>query len=345
MLRAGTPAMTTRIGLRALGFCLLALGGGALHAAGDAAPGDLIFADGFESGGFSAWAGNPLSSSATLQTSDGQTHTYFYRIPGTPAPAGGRPVLLWLHGDGGSGGGGFGSQFYPYTDPDGAIVVTPSGINQTWTHAADDLPGQPQDSQFLSLLIDDLLANGLAGSPVDPTRIYLGGVSRGAYMPYFLLQRPSTKFRFAAVAVNAGLLYCQAGDVDCDADDSSPLHHDAPTPILHLHGTDDTQVEPPPTSTFHFPIDWSVDWRVFWPMKFWAAQHGCFDGANAGGHDDGILIESYTANGHPANVYDLTGWGAGCAKYRLILVTDGGHVIANQEGRIWAFLRAHVLGE
>lgn len=307
--------------------------------------GDLIFADGFESGTVSAWADGPIAGSATILTSDLQSHTYFYRVPGTPAPAAGRPVLIWLHGDGGSGGGAFGSGFYPYTDPDGAIVVTPSGIGQTWTHAAGDLPGLPQDAQFLSLLIDRLLAEGVAGSAVDPARIYLGGLSRGAYMPYFLLQRPSTKYRLAAVAVNAGLLYCQAGDADCEAGNSSPDHHDASTPILHLHGTNDGAVAPPPTSTFHNPIDWSIDWRVFWPMKFWAQQHGCFGGANTGGLDDGVLLESYSVGANTARVYDLTGWGPACAMYQLILVTNGGHVIGGQEARVWAFLKNHLLAD
>lgn len=308
-------------------------------------PDALIFADGFESGDTGAWSGDPVSGSDTIATSDAQIHTYFYRVPGTPAPAAGRPALLWLHGDGGTGGGGFGSGFYPYTDPDGAIVVTPSGINQTWTHAAGDLPGMPQDSQFLSLLIAQLIAEGVAGEVVDPARIYLGGVSRGAYMPYFLLQRPSTKDKLAAVAVNAGLLYCQAGDADCATGGSSPLHHDAAAAILHLHGTNDTAVEPPPTALFHVPIDWNIDWRVFWPMNLWAGQHGCFGGDNSTGNDDGVLRATYLVGANTARVYDLTGWDPNCAKYQLILVTNGGHVIPGQEGRIWSFLASHLLGE
>ncbi len=307
--------------------------------------GDLIFTDGFESGTVAAWAGEAIAGSATILTSDLQSHTYFYRVPGTPLPSAGRPVLIWLHGDSGSGGGGFGSGFYPHTDPDGAIVVTPSGIGQTWTHAAGDLPGLPQDAQFLSLLIDRLLAEGVAGSAVDPARIYLGGLSRGAYMPYYLLQRPSTKYRLAAVAVNAGLLYCQAGDADCEAGNSSPDHHDVSTPILHLHGTNDAAVAPPPTSAFHDPIEWTIDWRVFWPMKFWAKQQGCFDGANAGGLDDGVLLDTYAVGANTARVYDLTGWDPDCARYQLILVTNGGHVIGGQEARIWGFLKGHTLGD
>jgi poly(3-hydroxybutyrate) depolymerase len=173
-------------------FFLVAL----VFAASAEAACDGLFAGGFETP-------TVMSGSATMQTSDGQAHTYYYRVP--RAGAGGcRPVLFWLHGDGGSGNG-FGSGFYPYTDAASAILVTPSGINQTWTHAAADLPGQPQDSQFISKIIDSLTTNGIANTQVDPTRIYLGGESRGAYMPYFLLQRQSTKLRLAAVAVNAGL--------------------------------------------------------------------------------------------------------------------------------------------
>jgi poly(3-hydroxybutyrate) depolymerase len=295
-----------------------------------------LFGDSFDAGALPAL----ISGSSTLQTTDGVTHAYYYRIPTTPVPLHGHAVLIWLHGDGGSGNG-YGSGFYPFTDADSAILVTPSGINQTWTHAADDLAGQPQDSQFLSDMIDTLIADGVAGERVDPNRIYLGGESRGAFMPYFLLQRPSTKMKFAAVAVNAGLLYCQAGDTDCDTDSSSPLHHGAATPILHLHGTNDTSVEPPPTATFHDPIDWNIDWRVFFPMNLWAKQNGCFGGDNSTGNDDGVLQETYVANGHTAQRYDLSAWGASCSNYQLILVTDGGHVIGNQNGRIWSFLKGY----
>ena len=42
-------------------------------------------------------------------------------------------MLIWLHGDGGSGNG-YGSGFYPFTDADSAIVVTPSGTNQTYVN-------------------------------------------------------------------------------------------------------------------------------------------------------------------------------------------------------------------
>ena len=297
--------------------------------------GDL-FGSGFDTTPLAA----VVTGSATLQTSDGATHTWYYRVPTAPAPRAGHPMLIWLHGDGGSGNG-YGSGFYPFTDADSAILVTPSGINQTWTHAAGDLVGKPQDSQFISLLIDQLIAQGVAGAVIDPGRIYIGGESRGAYMPYFLLQRPSSRNRFAAVAINAGLLYCQAGDADCAVGNSSPVNHGSQTPILHLHGTNDTAVEPPPTAAFHSPVDWNVDWRVFFPTKLWARQQGCFGGDNSTGKDNGVLQETYMVGGHEARRYDLSAWGSSCSRYQLVLVTDGGHVIGGQHQRIWSFLKGY----
>lgn len=272
----------------------------------------------------------PATGDTLIQTSDEANHRYYWRVPATPAPAAGRPVLIWLHGDRGDGASRA-PKFWPFTDPDGAIVVTPNGTGETWNHRAADGPG-PLDSQFLERLIDQLIDCG----SVDANRIFVGGSSRGAFMPYFLLQRAGTRDKIAAVAVNAGLLYCQAGDT-CVADVSDPVLHNADARILHLHGTNDGSVAPPPTATYHDPVNWDVDWRVFNPMKFWAQQNGCWTD-QIGGPNNGVLKETYQVGGNPAKVYDLTGHGAACSDYQLILVTSGGHVIAGQEGRIWAFL-------
>ncbi|MFC5491182.1 hypothetical protein [Dokdonella soli] len=76
-------------------------------------------------------------------------------------------------------------------------------------------------------------------------------------------------------------------------------------------------------------------------MKLWAQRNGCFAGDNPSGVDNGVLEETYVANGHSANRYDLTSHGPSCSKYQLILVEDGGHVIGSQYQRIWAFLSGY----
>lgn len=276
----------------------------------------------------------------TITTDDGADHTWHWRVPEVQAPAGGRAVLVWLHGDGGSGDG-LGAGFHRHLDADGAVLVTPDGANRTWTHAVGELPGQSQDAQFLSRLIAELVEDGVDGEAVDPARVYVGGLSRGAYMPYYLLQRADVRDRIAAVAVNAGLLYCQEGDAACVADASDPMAHASDAAVFHVHGTNDRAVAPAPTAAFHDPIDWNVDWKVFSPMNLWARQHGCFGGDNATGKDDGVEIDTFTVNGDAATTYDLSAWGPACARYQLTLVEDGGHVIGGMEGRIWAFLQAH----
>ncbi|HWJ83517.1 MAG TPA: hypothetical protein VNS55_14860 [Nocardioides sp.] len=277
-------------------------------------------------------ASGPADGLSEITTSDDAVHSYYWRVPATAAPVTGRPVLIWLHGDGGTGAA-MAPGFWPSSDPDGAIIVTPNGTDQTWNHRAGDVPGTPYDSQFLSRIIDELTAC----PEVDPSKIFVGGSSRGAFMPYYLLERASTRDRIAAVAVNAGLVYCQDDDPECSEDPSS-ARFESDARIIHLHGTDDRSVSPAPTARFHNPVDWSVDWRVFWPMNSWAQHNGCWNPDLTGGANNGVLRETYGVQGRTARVYDLTGHGASCDDYQLVLVTDGGHVIDGQEARIWAFL-------
>lgn len=277
----------------------------------------------------------PAKGRTVIKTSDGKRHSYYWRVPATDVPDGGRPVLIWLHGDGGDGSA-IAPRFWPHTDPDGAIVVTPNGTRRTWNHRVTDSGRGPLDMQFLERTIKQLI--GCAS--VDSTRIFVGGSSRGAYMPYFLLQRKATRGKIAAVAINAGLLSCPKVERrrgTCNADASDPVLHGSDARILHLHGTDDTSVAPPPTASYHNPVDWNIDWRVFYPMKLWAQQSGCWTD-EIGGPNNGVLKESYLVGERSADVYDLSGHGAACDDYQLILVTDGGHVIGRQEERIWAFL-------
>ncbi len=273
--------------------------------------------------------GGAGSGQSQIQTTDGALHTYHWRVPPTVPEIGGRPVLIWLHGDGGDGSA-IAPGFREFTDPDGAIIVTPDGTDQTWNHRASDGPG-PLDSQFLEKLIDLLAACG----PVDEDQIFVGGSSRGGYMPYYLLQRPGTRDQIAGVAVNAGGLYCQDGDI-CNADVSDGILHTADARILHLHGTNDNVVEAPTAQFRH--NGGGDDWRVFYPLKLWAQQHGCWTD-QVGGPNNGVLREAYQVGRNTARVYDLIGHGDECDAYKLLLVTKGGHVIEGQEGRIWAFLR------
>ena len=78
-------------------------------------------------------------------------------------------------------------------------------------------------------------------------------------------------------------------------------------------------------------------------MKLWAQQNGCFGGDIAASKNDGVLLASFTVGGQAAQLFDLSGWGSDCSKYQLLLVEDGGHVIAGQHQRIWQFLSRYRL--
>lgn len=279
-----------------------------------------------------------VTGSNTLVTTDNQTHTYYYRAPAVATPAAGRPVLIFLHGDGGTGASGS-QAFYPFTDPDGVLIVSPSGTAKTWSHYAADVAGQAQDSQFIEKIVQMLKTGQFNGQRIDTRRIYLTGVSRGAYMPYYLLQRSGTRNQFAAVAINAGLVYCQAGDAECSDTFGSNLHS-ATAAIIHVHGTNDTAVAPAPLAMPHSPINWNEDWKVFNPLKFFAYKNGCFDSSLAS--QNARQINSFTTSaGKVATGYDLQPKGASCTKYQLYLVTDGGHVPKGMEKTIWDFLKQY----
>lgn len=279
-----------------------------------------------------------VSGSNTIATTDNQIHTYYYRAPAVATPAAGRPVLIYLHGDGGTGASGS-QAFYPFTDPDGTLIVSPSGTNKTWSHYAADVAGQAQDSQFIEKIVQQLKTGQFNGQRIDTKRIYLAGSSRGAYMPYYLLQRSGTRNQFAAVAINAGLVYCQAGDAECSGAFGNNLHS-ATTPIIHVHGSNDTAVAPPPLAVPHNPINWNEDWKVFNPIKFFAFKNGCFDNSLAS--QNARQINSFiTSAGKTATGYDLQPKGASCSKYQLYIVTEGGHVPRGMEKTIWDFLKQY----
>ena len=281
----------------------------------------------------------PITGSQNINTSDGQPHTYYYRVPATAAPATGRPVLIYLHGQGGTGAN-FAAKFHPFTDPDGAVVIAPNGVNQTWTHAASDIAGLPLDAQFIEKIVNILKTGQFQGQPVNPSKIYLTGDSRGGFMPYYLLQRAGTRNAFAAVGVNAGLMYCQNNDNQCNDQQSNQTLHSASTPIIHVHGTNDAVVQPVPLAAPlvapNDPTYWNDAWRVFNPMKFFAEQNGCF---NPSPVTAGTLFTP--ANSTQIKGYDLSSKGAVCHKYQLYLVTNGGHVPASMEKTIWNFLRSY----
>jgi polyhydroxybutyrate depolymerase len=145
-----------------------------------------------------------------------------------PADVEAEPALvLMLHG-----GGGTALQaertygWNAVADREGFLVVYPEGRDRTWNAGGGCCGGAARDDVddvgFLLALIDELVTT----EEVDPSRIYVTGMSNGAMMSYALACNTDV---LAAIAPVAGTLLA-----DCPAP--------SPVSVLHVHGTADTSV-------------------------------------------------------------------------------------------------------
>jgi polyhydroxybutyrate depolymerase len=139
---------------------------------------------------------------------NGQTRAYLLAGPPGPAP---RPTILMLHGLPGTGAAiarrtGL-DQLAPRA---GFVAVFPEGLRNRWNHFlpgkepplfvqnSQQVGGVPDDAGFLKLLVTDLVGRGVS----DPKRIYLAGVSNGAFMSLRMICTDAGVF--AAVGVLVG---------------------------------------------------------------------------------------------------------------------------------------------
>jgi polyhydroxybutyrate depolymerase len=165
---------------------------------------------------------------------DGRTRTYILNLPPDYYDTSGIPLVIALHGFGGSA-----SQCeadYGITDKanrENFIVVYPDGIFgpsglESWNTGTCCPVAQTEnvdDVHFISALIDQLVAN----YKVDPRRVYVAGMSNGAMMAYSLACDLSDKIT-AITSVSGTLMV------------SSPCKPSREVPILHIHSALDGKV-------------------------------------------------------------------------------------------------------
>lgn len=135
------------------------------------------------------------------------------------------PLVLWLHGSGGSWASaertsGLDAQ----ADQLRLIVAYPQGAppRQTWNAGQGVV--DVDDVAFVKVIIDEVAKE----HRVDPDRVYVGGLSAGGAMAYRLACEAAD--RLAAIASVSG----GSGPSDC-----RPARAIS---VLHLHGTADQQV-------------------------------------------------------------------------------------------------------
>lgn len=147
-----------------------------------------------------------------------QARTYNLRLPVTPAPsASGHPLIILLHGNGGTAA--IPTTLLPWTDAQSAVIVALQGLGSPsdWKFRLDGRnnattagvqPAQgPDDVQFISEVIERA-TDGTLGKPVDASKVFVIGYSRGAGMAMYAYADPRTKNRIAAIAPISGTFYC-----------------------------------------------------------------------------------------------------------------------------------------
>jgi len=155
--------------------------------------------------------------------SGGLERTARVHVPARVRPARPAPLLLVLHGAGGTG-----PDFERYTgfselaDREGFVAVYPSAVNRFWTIGAG---GGPDDVRFLTELLDRLQGELC----VDPARVFVTGLSNGGGMSARLACALGD--RIAAAAPVAGAY----GDLP-------PCEPARPVSVLEMHGDADPVV-------------------------------------------------------------------------------------------------------
>jgi polyhydroxybutyrate depolymerase len=186
----------------------------------------------------------------TLQTPGGQARSYIVHRPPGSGP---QPTIILLHGDGSSAEpaarnsgvaqmglkAGFLSVF-----PDGTAIM-PGSMQHGWNYLPSDaaanaytvtqlegfaLPAKaaiPDDVEFLTALVDDLVQRGLS----DPKRIYLAGISAGGFMALRMVCAHAELFAGVAVIVSG-----MPEELGAQCRPSKPI------PALVIKGTADPRV-------------------------------------------------------------------------------------------------------
>jgi polyhydroxybutyrate depolymerase len=188
----------------------------------------------------------------------GRERTYTLHVPPGVPGARGWPLVVVLHGLGGTPAEtalmtGWSHQ----ADAAGAVVVYPAGIGNSWNARFCCGTAQEQGIDDVGF-IRALLGAVAAAVPIDGHRIFVTGISNGGFMSYRL--GCALADQIAAIGPVAGALL----EPDC-----APT---APVSVLAFHGTADQLVP--------YAGETGPQGRTVWPsveqsVGFWARHDGC----------------------------------------------------------------------
>lgn len=224
----------------------------------------------------------------------GITRTYSFYVPASYTPGQAVPLLIGLHGLS-SSGSDFAQyrNFRPIADTANFIIAHPDGSLlfgvRYWNYGITG--SSPDDVGFIEALIDTISAH----YSINPNRIYSVGMSNGSFMSYYLACQSD---RFAAVGGVTGSM-------------STSMYNSCvparPTPVIHVHGTDD------PTNPYNGTGSMTAIEDL---VQFWVEQNNCnptpqitsVPNTNTG---DGATAEHYLysggTNGHTVEHFKVIG--------------------------------------
>jgi polyhydroxybutyrate depolymerase len=238
----------------------------------------------------------PAHTDSVTLVIDGWTRTLLVHVP-AGATAVARPLVLNLHGSGGTGAQqeAF-SAMDAVADREGFIVAYPDAAIVLGGGFAWNVPGQPLSgggavpegaADDVAFFAQAIVALGQRYA-IDPRRIFATGMSGGARMASQLGCDLSTTV--AAVAPVAGLR--------CP----TPCSGARPVPVISFHGTADT------TNPYDGGGEAYWTYSVLSAAQLWAAHDGC----------DATPVVSQTSAGVSLTSYSGCGGGATVALYTIV---------------------------
>lgn len=172
--------------------------------------------------------------------------TYFMYAPEAYDGSQNWPVIFNLHASGGNAELHFERGMPMVADTAHFLIVYPRAfsvsnpVSGTFEPIWNELqiPELPSDVAFLDLLIDEIITD----YAVDPSRVYVSGMSQGGAMAYILACAIPEKIAAMAsvsgtATITAGTSFSSPGlTIPQTEGDCTP---GVPMPLLHIHGTED----------------------------------------------------------------------------------------------------------
>ena len=271
--------------------------------------------------------------------SGGVERSYYLHEPAKPSADKTRPLVIVLHGGGGTGViGAAMSGFNAKADAEGFLVVYPNGSGRfgerllTWNAkhcCAYAMREKINDVGFLSDLIDELVRT----ERVDARRIYVTGMSNGAMMSYRAGLELAPKV--AAIAPIVGAMF---------GDEVPPA---LPVPVMIFNSLADKTVpfDGGPSKIRAGLSVGDADYKpISFALQFWAKADGCSQ-SPAVTHEPGVTITSFEHCAGDASVvlYAIDGgghsWPGGKSSGRE--GADQPVTSPNATDLMWAFFARH----